>query len=77
MLYDSDCSGDMEIILDSGADISVLPLGWEGCGTEGPLALHVAGRPLGHQSSREAGSVLVRPRSGLLQQPCLHAPEGR
>ena len=37
MLYDSDCSGDMEIILDSGADISVLPLGWEGCGTESSL----------------------------------------
>ena len=30
-----------------------------------PLALHVAGRPLGHQSSRKAGSVLVRPRGGL------------
>ena len=42
-----------------------------------PLALHVAGRPLGHQSSRKAGSVLVRPRGGLLQKPCLHAPEGR
>ena len=42
-----------------------------------PLALHVAGRPLGHQSSRKAGSVLVRPRGGLFQKPCLHAPEGR
>ena len=29
----------------------------------GPLAQHVAGRPLGHQCS--AGSVLVRPRGGL------------
>ena len=46
-------------------------------GLEGFNTLHVAGRPLGHQSSREAGSVLVRPRSGLLQEPCLHASEGR
>ena len=39
------------------------------------LARPLGGRPLGHQSSRKAGSV--RPRSGLLQEPCLHAPEGR
>ena len=32
-----------------------------------PLALHVAGRPLGHQSSRNAGGVLVRPRGGLFR----------
>ena len=37
----------------------------------------LGGRPLGHQSSRKAGCVLVRPRSGLLQEPCLHASEGR
>ena len=34
------------------------------------------GRPLDHQSGREAGSVLAHPRSGLLQKPCLHAAEG-
>ena len=55
----------------------VRALGLEQRVLAGPLALHVAGRPLGHQSSRDAGSVLVRPRSGLLQEPCLHAPEGR
>ena len=55
----------------------VRALGLEQRVLAGPLALHVAGRPLGHQSSREAGSVLVRPRSGLLQEPCLHASEGR
>ena len=41
------------------------------------VARPLVGRPLGHQSSRKAGSVLVRPRGGLLQKPCLHAPEGR
>ena len=39
------------------------------------LARPLGGRPLGHLSSRKAG--IVRPRSGLLQEPCLHAPEGR
>ena len=39
------------------------------------LARPLVGRPLGHLSSRKAG--IVRPRSGLLQEPCLHAPEGR
>ena len=39
------------------------------------LARPLGGRPLGHQSSRKAG--IVRPRSGLLQEPCLHAPEDR
>ena len=39
------------------------------------LARPLVGRPLGHLSSRKAG--IVRPRSGLLQEPCLRAPEGR
>ena len=40
------------------------------------LARPLGGRPLGHQSGRKAGSVLVRPRGRLFQKPCLRASEG-
>ena len=34
-------------------------------------------RPLGHQSGRKAGSVILHQRGELLHKPCLHASEGR
>ena len=58
-------------VRDAGALVRALGL------EQRVLARPLAGRPLGHQSSRKAGSVLVRPRGGLLQKPCLRAAEGR
>ena len=55
--------------LDAGALVRAL-------GLKRILARPLGGRPLGHLSSRKAGSVLVHPRGGLFQKPCLHASEG-
>ena len=54
----------IEELLIEARDASALvqALGLEQRVLARPLALRVAGRPLGHQSSRRAGSVLVRPR---------------
>ena len=46
-------------------------------GLEQRILASPRGRSLDHQSGRKAGNVRLRPHGALLQEPCLHAPEGR